>query len=96
MLGAGEEVHQQQASINQQEAALQKLVDLQAADEIVTTRYVPWITARWGCFGTQICGLSGMRQTCLIAMSGPLLTKSGAHGDSELKTVWLQDGSCKC
>ena len=41
MLGAGEEVHQQQASINQQEAALQKLVDLQAADEIVTTRYVP-------------------------------------------------------
>ena len=39
--GAGEEVHQQQASIHQQEAALQKLVDLQAADEIVTTRYVP-------------------------------------------------------
>ena len=37
---AGHEVYQKQASIHQQEAALQKLVDLQAADEIVTTRCI--------------------------------------------------------
>ena len=35
---AGHSAYQQQASINEQSAALQKLVDLQAADEIVTTR----------------------------------------------------------
>ena len=34
----GHTAYQQQASINEQSAALQKLVDLQAADEIVTTR----------------------------------------------------------
>ena len=41
---AGEEAAQKQANLSQQEAALQKLVDLQAADEIVTTRCSPSFT----------------------------------------------------
>ena len=54
---AGHTAYQQQASVNERSAALQKLVDLQAADEIVTTRCACWLARSRCCSPLCLHGL---------------------------------------